>query len=74
MEVIDEVVKACGIVIKTITGTEEAELTFRGVVGEAHTDSNPYMVIDIGGGSTELTREKSASWSTPSASTSDRYG
>ncbi|ANT65924.1 Ppx/GppA phosphatase family protein [Prosthecochloris sp. CIB 2401] len=58
MEVIDEVVKACGIVIKTITGTEEAELTFRGAVGEAHTDSNPYMVIDIGGGSTELTRGK----------------
>ncbi|KRD09823.1 exopolyphosphatase [Mycobacterium sp. Root265] len=43
-----------GAVAEVITGTEEAELSFRGAVGELDTDAAPFVVVDLGGGSTEL--------------------
>lgn len=53
-EVIERVAKETGICIETISGAEEAELTFLGAVAGWHDLPAPFMVIDIGGGSTEL--------------------
>ena len=39
---------------EVITGDEEAELTFAGAVGDLDPASGPFLVVDIGGGSTEL--------------------
>lgn len=43
-----------GSVAEVITGTEEAELSFRGAVGELDPAAGPFVVVDLGGGSTEL--------------------
>ncbi|MCV7284404.1 Ppx/GppA family phosphatase [Mycolicibacterium wolinskyi] len=43
-----------GSVAEVITGTEEAELSFRGAVGELDPAQAPFVVVDLGGGSTEL--------------------
>jgi exopolyphosphatase/guanosine-5'-triphosphate,3'-diphosphate pyrophosphatase len=42
-----------GLEIRTISGEEEARLTFLGATAGRGTDSGPVLVIDIGGGSTE---------------------
>ena len=39
---------------EVITGDEEAELSLRGAVGDLLPDRGPFLVADIGGGSTEL--------------------
>lgn len=43
-----------GSVAEVITGTEEAELSFHGAVGELDPAAGPFVVVDLGGGSTEL--------------------
>jgi exopolyphosphatase / guanosine-5'-triphosphate,3'-diphosphate pyrophosphatase len=44
-----------GLDARVIAGDEEAQLTFRGATSErAHGDATPTLVIDVGGGSTEL--------------------
>jgi len=43
-----------GAVAEVITGTEEAELSFRGAVNELDTAAGPFVVVDLGGGSTEV--------------------
>jgi exopolyphosphatase/guanosine-5'-triphosphate,3'-diphosphate pyrophosphatase len=43
-----------GTVAEVITGTEEAELSFRGAVGELDPAAAPFVVVDLGGGSTEV--------------------
>ncbi|WP_207545528.1 Ppx/GppA phosphatase family protein [Mycolicibacterium fortuitum] len=45
-----------GSVAEVISGTEEAELSFRGAVGELDPAAGPFVVVDLGGGSTELVR------------------
>jgi exopolyphosphatase / guanosine-5'-triphosphate,3'-diphosphate pyrophosphatase len=51
---IDGVREILGIELEVIPGTEEAELSFIGATkGLTHTES-PYLVVDIGGGSTEF--------------------
>ncbi|MDG4763831.1 Ppx/GppA phosphatase family protein [Solwaraspora sp. WMMD406] len=46
-----------GITPEVLTGDEEARLTFAGAVGGlAGTARPPYLVVDIGGGSTEFVR------------------
>ncbi|TDZ79008.1 Guanosine-5'-triphosphate,3'-diphosphate pyrophosphatase [Mycobacteroides salmoniphilum] len=42
-----------GAVAEVITGTEEAALSFAGAVGELDSTAGPYVVVDLGGGSTE---------------------
>jgi exopolyphosphatase/guanosine-5'-triphosphate,3'-diphosphate pyrophosphatase len=37
-----------------VTGREEAELSFRGAVADLDPADGPFLVVDIGGGSTEL--------------------
>lgn len=43
-----------GAVAEVITGAEEAELSFRGAVGELDSATGPFVVVDLGGGSTEI--------------------
>lgn len=43
-----------GAVAEVITGAEEAELSFRGAVGELDPAAAPFVVVDLGGGSTEV--------------------
>ena len=43
-----------GAVAEVITGTEEAELSFRGAIGELDSAAAPFVVVDLGGGSTEI--------------------
>lgn len=45
-----------GSVAEVITGTEEAQLSFRGAVGELDPAAGPFVVVDLGGGSTEVVR------------------
>ncbi|WP_395726454.1 exopolyphosphatase [Nakamurella sp.] len=39
---------------EVISGQEEAELSFAGAVGDLEPSTGPFLVVDIGGGSTEL--------------------
>ena len=44
-----------GAIAEVITGTEEAALSFAGAVGDlSPTSPEPFVVVDLGGGSTEL--------------------
>jgi exopolyphosphatase/guanosine-5'-triphosphate,3'-diphosphate pyrophosphatase len=43
-----------GAVAEVITGTEEAALSFTGAVGELDASAAPFVVVDLGGGSTEV--------------------
>jgi exopolyphosphatase/guanosine-5'-triphosphate,3'-diphosphate pyrophosphatase len=45
---------APGAVAEVITGTEEAALSFRGAVDELDAAAAPFVVVDLGGGSTEV--------------------
>jgi exopolyphosphatase/guanosine-5'-triphosphate,3'-diphosphate pyrophosphatase len=51
-EVLGEVVD--GSIGEVITGTEEAELSFRGAVNELGSAAAPFVIVDLGGGSTEI--------------------
>jgi exopolyphosphatase/guanosine-5'-triphosphate,3'-diphosphate pyrophosphatase len=55
-----------GAVAEVITGTEEAALSFHGAVDELDPASAPFVVVDLGGGSTEVvlgSRDVDASFS-----------
>jgi exopolyphosphatase/guanosine-5'-triphosphate,3'-diphosphate pyrophosphatase len=55
-----------GAVAEVITGTEEAALSFHGAVDELEPASAPFVVVDLGGGSTEVvlgSRDVAASFS-----------
>jgi exopolyphosphatase/guanosine-5'-triphosphate,3'-diphosphate pyrophosphatase len=57
---------APGAVAEVITGEEEAALSFRGAVAELDRAEAPFVVVDLGGGSTEVVlgaREVEASFS-----------
>jgi exopolyphosphatase/guanosine-5'-triphosphate,3'-diphosphate pyrophosphatase len=43
-----------GSVAEVVSGTEEAELSFRGTVDELDFAGAPFVVVDLGGGSTEI--------------------
>jgi exopolyphosphatase/guanosine-5'-triphosphate,3'-diphosphate pyrophosphatase len=43
-----------GPVAEVITGSAEAALSFRGAVGELDSTGAPFVVVDLGGGSTEI--------------------
>ena len=43
-----------GAVAEVITGVEEAELSYRGAVTELDVSAGPFVVVDLGGGSTEI--------------------
>jgi exopolyphosphatase/guanosine-5'-triphosphate,3'-diphosphate pyrophosphatase len=43
-----------GAVAEVISGVEEAELSFNGAVAELDSAGAPFLVVDLGGGSTEV--------------------
>ncbi|HUB53526.1 MAG TPA: Ppx/GppA phosphatase family protein, partial [Mycobacterium sp.] len=43
-----------GSVAEVISGAEEAELSFRGAVNELDSGAAPFVIADLGGGSTEI--------------------
>ena len=49
-----------GSIAEVITGSEEAELSFNGAVGELDSAAAPFVVVDLGGGSTEVVLGESA--------------
>lgn len=53
-EFLDHVAQQTGLVVRVITGTEEARLIFLGVQNSVALPEQPSLVIDIGGGSVEL--------------------
>jgi exopolyphosphatase/guanosine-5'-triphosphate,3'-diphosphate pyrophosphatase len=55
-EFVDQVKEVLGIAPEVLTGTEEAMLSFAGATAElrGHPDGAPFLVADIGGGSTEF--------------------
>jgi len=53
-ELIAAVRKACGLELEIITGEQEAEWAFLGVTTDAALASEPLVLFDIGGGSTEF--------------------
>ncbi|MDN4480054.1 Ppx/GppA phosphatase family protein [Demequina muriae] len=54
-EFIDGVRERLGVAPEVISGTEEAELSFRGALSTLDASRpGPYLVVDLGGGSTEL--------------------
>lgn len=53
-EVLQIAKSRCGIDIELLSGDDEAELTFQGAIAGWQNLLEPFLVIDIGGGSTEL--------------------
>jgi len=51
---LDGVFSRIGVLPDVISGHEEASLSFRGVVSAVAGAPGPYLVVDLGGGSTEL--------------------
>lgn len=51
---VDPVRERLGIEPEVIPGSEEAALSFRGATKEFNSDEGPFLVVDIGGGSTEF--------------------
>jgi exopolyphosphatase/guanosine-5'-triphosphate,3'-diphosphate pyrophosphatase len=43
-----------GAVAELISGAQEAELSFHGAIGELDTAAGPFVVVDLGGGYTEV--------------------
>ena len=50
-----------GAVAEVITGAEEAALSFNGAVGQLDPAAGPFVVVDLGGGSTEVVVGEAAS-------------
>lgn len=50
----DAAEKVVGVRPELITGAEEAALSFAGATAELDPDDGPFLVVDIGGGSTEF--------------------
>ncbi|OHV03047.1 Ppx/GppA phosphatase family protein [Mycobacterium talmoniae] len=53
-EVLGAVVPSRAVGAEVISGAEEAELSFRGAVDELDSAGAPFVVVDLGGGSTEV--------------------
>ena len=54
-DILDMVKEVSGITIKVITGEEEATYIYENHIAENMTNTESYLYIDVGGGSTELT-------------------
>nr|WP_120491990.1 Ppx/GppA phosphatase family protein [Corynebacterium lactis] len=49
-----EILAPWGAEAEVISGEEEASLSFRGAIDDLHDQPEPFCVIDVGGGSTEI--------------------
>lgn len=52
--VLEQIKEKTGLTVQVLTGTEEAKLSYLGATGGEGVEGLPKMVVDIGGGSTEL--------------------
>jgi len=52
--VIKEILKETGLYLEPLTGAEEAKLSYLGAISDTKEDNKVSIVLDIGGGSTEL--------------------
>jgi exopolyphosphatase / guanosine-5'-triphosphate,3'-diphosphate pyrophosphatase len=59
-----------GVEAEVITGEEEARLSFAGAVADLDPDEGPFVVADVGGGSTELV---TGTWDAVSAEVAAAY-
>lgn len=61
---VEEASKQCGVKVNVIDGQKEAELIYHGVKNALTLDSEPSLIMDIGGGSTEyiLANDKGVLW------------
>jgi len=59
-ELFDGAERALGVRPQLLSGEEEAQLAFRGATADLPASDGPFLIIDLGGGSTELTRGRSA--------------
>jgi exopolyphosphatase/guanosine-5'-triphosphate,3'-diphosphate pyrophosphatase len=46
--------RACGLHVQILSGDQEADLAFQGVVTDAELARQPLLLLDVGGGSTEF--------------------
>jgi len=53
-EVVKRIKMESGIEVEIIEGKEEAEIIYSNQIVEMINDSNPYLYVDVGGGSTEI--------------------
>jgi exopolyphosphatase/guanosine-5'-triphosphate,3'-diphosphate pyrophosphatase len=53
-EVLREIVERTGFTLEVISGEQEARMTYTGALQNMEGLTPPYLVVDIGGGSTEL--------------------
>ena len=54
-ELLDVAADVVGAAVELLSGEEEGRLAYTGAVAELDAGGGPYVVLDIGGGSTELT-------------------
>lgn len=54
-DIMEEIKEETGIDIRIISGKEEANILYETHIAEKLTDDNPYLYVDVGGGSTEVT-------------------
>ena len=59
MSLVKEIV---GFEIQILSGEEEAKYTYLGAISQTKVESNSILVVDIGGGSTELAIGDSSQW------------
>ena len=55
LEFVEAIKAACGIAVEILSGEDEAILAYRGALIGLHPEKRDIAVIDIGGGSTEVT-------------------
>ena len=53
-EIKEEIMRHTGVNIEIIDGDEEAKLIFNSFLQVEHSNNSPFVVIDVGGGSTEI--------------------
>lgn len=51
---VEQIRKEHGIEVRTLTGDQEAELTFRGIMEDTALADRRVLAVDVGGGSTEI--------------------
>jgi exopolyphosphatase / guanosine-5'-triphosphate,3'-diphosphate pyrophosphatase len=53
-DLIDAVQSSCGLTLEIISGEAEADYVYHGVSSDPKLDGRPLLILDVGGGSTEL--------------------
>lgn len=53
-ELVSAIFRSCGLKVEIISGEQEAEYVFRGVTTDPQLQGRKLMILDVGGGSTEI--------------------